>query len=43
MGAGAGQGWQSFNLYWGRVGGLMVRVRSLAEGIEAGREDLLWR
>jgi hypothetical protein len=31
------QGWQSFNLCRGRVGGVMVRVRSLTQRIEAGR------
>ena len=31
------QGWQSLNLCRGRVGGEMVRVRSLAQRIEAGR------
>ena len=35
--AGTGQGWQSFNGWSARVGGVTVRVRSLAGGIEAGR------
>jgi len=41
--AGTGQGSQGFNGWSARAGGVTVRVRSLAEGIEAGREDLLWR
>lgn len=41
--AGTGQGWQSFNGWSGRVGGVMVRARILALEVGAGREDLLWR
>ena len=41
--AGTGQSSQGFNGWSARVGGVTGRVRSLAGGIEAGREDLLWR
>jgi hypothetical protein len=37
------QGWLSFNLWSERVGGVMVSVHRLAQGIEAGREGLPWR
>ena len=37
------QGWQSFNLWSQRVGGVMVRVRSLVLGVGAGREGSFWR